>query len=98
MLAAAEHATKTDPPAGEKARYGPIMTLPTMTPIQSSTVSEIGHDGAHLYVRFKGGALYRYPGADASHVETMAGHKSPGSYFQAEVRGRHRGERVPEGL
>lgn len=71
------------------------MTLPTMRPIQSSTVAEIGHDGAALYVRFKGGDVYRYPGAGGHHIEAMTGHKSPGAYFQREVRGAHKGERVP---
>jgi hypothetical protein len=70
------------------------MTLPTMHPITSSTIAEIGHDGASLYVRFKGGDLYRYPGAVAGHVETMKGHESPGAYFHAQVRGAHKGERV----
>lgn len=71
------------------------MTLPPLTPITSTTVEAAGHDGAHLYVRFKGGNVYRYPLADAAHVEAMAGHKSPGAYFQREVRGKHKGERLP---
>lgn len=42
------------------------MTIPTMNTIQSSSISEIGHDGNHMFVRFvptKGaakGKLYRY--------------------------------------
>lgn len=78
-----------------------MLKSPTLHPIQSSTVAEIGHDGNALLVRFVGkdgpGALYRYPGADAAHVDAMRGHESPGAYFQKHVRGEHAGERVDEG-
>lgn len=79
------------------------MALPEMKPIPSSSnIAEVGHDGTDLYVRFKpsprdpgaGGKVYRYPGADAKHVETMLGHASPGSYFHTTVRGAHQGELV----
>ena len=72
------------------------MTLPTLHPLESSTIEAAGHDGAHLYVRFKGGAVYRYPGAEAAHLDAMKGHDSPGAYFQKNVRGAHKGERVEE--
>lgn len=60
----------------------------------SSSVMGIGHDGQDLWVRFQGGALYRYKGAAAHHVEALLGHKSPGGYFQREIRGAFGGERI----
>jgi len=73
---------------------------PTFHNIDSSTVHSVGHDGAALWVRFRGkdgpGALYRYPGAPAHHIEAMKAHDSPGGYFQREVRGQHPGEKVDE--
>lgn len=77
------------------------MAIPEMKPVPSSSnISHVGHDGTDLFVRFKpsGGAeegkLYRYPGADASHVEAMLQHASPGGYFHTTVRGAHKGELV----
>lgn len=79
------------------------MALPEMKPIPSSSnIAAVGHDGTDLFVQFKPragepdgtGKVYRYPGADAAHVEAMLKHTSPGGYFHTTVRGAHKGEPV----
>lgn len=75
------------------------MPNPTMTPVQSSNVAEVGHDGTALYVRFRGkrgapGPLYRYDGCPAEHHEGLLKTDSPGRYVLDRIRGAHRGEKV----
>ncbi len=75
------------------------MPNPTMTPVQSSNVAKVGHDGTALYVRFKGkrgasGPLYRYDGCGVEHHEGMLRAGSPGRYMLHHLRGAYRGELV----
>ena len=69
-------------------------TPPTMTPLVSSNIAAVGHDGDALWVQFKGGGLYRYPDASADHHKAMVAAQSPGSYFHQRVKGFHSGERI----
>jgi hypothetical protein len=78
--------------------------VPAMTPVKSSNIAEVGHDGAALYVRFKGksegerGPLYRYRGVAAEHAPAMIASESPGSYFHRAIKGAHYPhEKVEEG-
>lgn len=72
----------------------PDAVLPEMTPVQSSNIHSIGHDGAALYVRFHNGSVYRYPTAGRDlHAHLLAA-KSVGSAFQDRVRHFHNGERI----
>ena len=77
------------------------MALPEMTRVESSNVHSVGHDGAALYVRFRGaggtpGALYRYATAAREHHDGMINADSPGRYFLDRVKHQHGGERVNE--
>ena len=79
----------------------PITVLPIMTPVQSSNVHSVGHDGAALYIRFKGaggipGAAYRYPTAGKEHYDQLRQADSPGRYLIDQIRHQHMGERVDE--
>lgn len=67
---------------------------PDMHPIQSSNIAAVGHDGEALLVQFRNGATYRYPTAEASHVEAMKSAESPGSYFHLHVKSKHTGSKV----
>ena len=66
--------------------------LPVMTPVQSSHLAEVGHDGAALYVRFRGHDgkpdphIYRHPGVPQEHAAEILRAKSPGSYYHQAVR------------
>ncbi len=68
--------------------------LPTMTPVTSSNIAAVGHDGDALYVQFTNGTTYRYPGAPAEHHEGLTKTDSPGRYFHHFVKGAHAGDRV----
>lgn len=78
------------------------MTIPDMTPIGSSQLSHIGHDGAFigiLYVRFRArgsdpGQLWAYQGVPRALFEGFNRSESPGKFFHAKIRGTYRGERI----
>ncbi len=70
-----------------------------MTPVQSSNVHAVGHDGQALFIQFKDkdgtpGKTYRYAGVAASHKVAMIGDKSPGGYFAKHIRAVHVGKPV----
>jgi hypothetical protein len=74
------------------------MTLPTMTPVVSSNLHSVGHDGEKLYVRFKGaggapGRVYRYA-AGAEHHDALLKADSPGRHFNATIKNHFIGEPV----
>lgn len=68
-------------------------TVPELTPVVSSNVKAVGHDGDALFVEFKDkadgtpGSLYKYPGLDATHFDAMtADGASAGGHFAKFVR------------
>jgi len=75
------------------------MSLPVMTPVQSSNVHSVGHDGEALFIRFKGaggipGAAYRYATAGKEHLDAMLKADSPGRYLIDRIRPHHAGKKV----
>ncbi len=74
------------------------MTIPTMAPVQSSFLDAVGHDGSHLYIRFKPGKdgvspLFRYElGRDAH--DALVAAESVGKHYHAHIHKAVRGERV----
>ena len=74
--------------------------IPPMTPVASSNLEAVGHDGASLYIRFKGkdgapGPVWRYRGVAAAHAPAMIAAESPGQYFHRVVKAaRVPGEKV----
>lgn len=74
--------------------------LPEMTPVASSNIHSVGHNGAALYVRFlrdgEPGALYRYSTAGAEHKTGMLTADSAGRYHARVVKAQHVGELVTE--
>lgn len=73
--------------------------LPKMTPVKSSNIASVGHDGSALYVTFRPGkdgtsATYRYPTAKVEHHKAMVEASSPGGYFHAQLKDRHIGTKV----
>ena len=62
-----------------------------MTPVKSSTIDSVDHDGDKLTVKFKSGAtLYDYPDVPKElHDRMMAHHAEGGSigkFFHANIR------------
>lgn len=64
---------------------------PELTPLKSSNIAAVGHDGEALYVQFRSGKTYSYPGVDAAHFRAMIETDSPGSYFHKHVKSAHAG-------
>jgi hypothetical protein len=72
---------------------------PPMTPVTSSNVAEIGHDGTALWIRFAGkrgepGPLYRYPSAGQEHHAALLATDSPGRYILDRLKFFHPAEKV----
>jgi hypothetical protein len=70
------------------------MAIPTLTPVTSSNIAAVGHDGDALWIRFHGGRLYRYPGVGREHHEGLIASDSPGRYLVDRVRHFAKAERV----
>lgn len=68
------------------------MSLPTMTPVTSSNIAAIGHDGEHLYVRFTSGKTYRYADVPAADHEAFANADSHGRHFNDHIKNSYTGE------
>lgn len=67
----------------------PIPAIPPLTPVSSSNIEAIGHDGDNLHVQFKGGGHYVYQGVPASvHAAALAA-PSVGKFINANVRGKY---------
>lgn len=63
---------------------------PDLTPVTSSNIAGLAHDGKSLFVKFNGGSVWRYDNVPASHHEEMTGPtcESVGRYFNAHVKNR----------
>lgn len=69
--------------------------IPIMDRVNSTNIEAVGHDGSALYVRFHGGALYRYRTAGADLHAALLASASPGKLFHRNVKPNHKGERMP---
>ena len=68
----------------------------TMTPVNSSMVTEVGYDAAnmHLYVTFKGSSkkgpeTWRYDGVTPAVHAALVGSCSVGRFFLSNVKGNY---------
>ena len=66
------------------------MKPPKLTPVKSSNIQSLGHDTHGLWVRFKGGGLYRYPDVAEKVFQDAVSSESPGKFFAKEIRGQYR--------
>ena len=67
---------------------------PELTPIKSTNIAAVGHDGTALLVKFQNGTLYRYPTVGPDLHAGLIAASSPGQYFHHRIKSAHRGERV----
>lgn len=64
------------------------MKLPTMTPLKSSNIKEVGHVAARLFVRFNSGKhVYSYPDESGALHKKFVAASSPGGFFREHVMG-----------
>jgi hypothetical protein len=59
-----------------------------MVSVQSSQISQIGHEGDVLRVLFNRGDLYEFDGVSPSEFEALRGAQSIGKHFNATIKGR----------
>ena len=69
--------------------------VPVLTPVKSSNITAVGHNGSALYIRFSNGAMYRYPSVDAALYSEFRASASIGSFFHHRIKQNHKGERQP---
>ena len=66
------------------------------TPVRSSAILSVGHDGQTLEVELAGGRVYRYAGVTPDVAEALRTAESPGRYFATAIKGRFTPTRVDE--
>jgi len=64
------------------------MSMPEMTPVDSSNVASVGHDPetSALYVEFIGGGLYVYSGVDTQTFDELRDAASVGSFLNRVIK------------
>lgn len=63
--------------------------IPPLTPVKSSNISGLGHDGSRLFVRFNGGGLYSYKGVSEATYRAGLEAESVGQWFRSTISGKH---------
>lgn len=56
-----------------------------MSPVASSLIESVGHNGLHLHVRLHNGAIYQFQ-LPVSQYEALKKAKSVGKYFNEHIR------------
>lgn len=67
-----------------------MTTMPLMVDVKSSNLEAIGHNQHGLFVRFKGGGVYCYPGCPQSVYLEGLHHKSPGTWLKETVKPKYK--------
>lgn len=70
------------------------MPTPDLTPVQSSNIAAVGHDGDHLYVQFHGGSVWKYRNVPAEKHAEMLGNKSVGKFFGQHIKPNYDAEKM----
>jgi hypothetical protein len=63
------------------------------TPVQSSNIISVGHDGTNLYVNYKSGT-YKYDNVDKSVYESLISSESKGRFMNENIKGKYTYTRV----
>lgn len=64
------------------------------TPIQSSQIESLGHDGDTLAVAFRNGGVYHYHGVSAEQYAQLLAAESAGSYLHKQIKPNHKFTRI----
>ena len=72
------------------------MTIPQMTPVQSSNVASVGYEipTQTLYVEFLNGNIYIYKGVPQIEFESLKTAPSVGSYLNRNIKNVYAYERI----
>lgn len=68
--------------------------IPTMIDVESSNLQSIGHSNDGLFVQFKGGSTYRYPGCPAEVFHDGLQSESPGTWHRESVKNKYAHEKL----
>lgn len=69
------------------------MSDPQHTPLKSSNILSVAHDGVNLHIKFAGGGHYIYPNCPAEHHQGMIDAPSAGKYFASKIRDKFKGQK-----
>lgn len=73
-------------------------TIPPLLAVTSSAVTHVGHADGALFLRFKGGKLYRYQGVSTEQYAALGSAKSLGLHLKQAIFPQHEGELVKESV
>jgi hypothetical protein len=65
-----------------------------MTPVESSNVAEVGHDGKDLHVKFRNGSAYRYLDVPRVVFEHLLTAESIGKFLNRAIKPKYAFEKV----
>lgn len=65
------------------------------TPVDSSHIQSIEHNGDNLYVHFKNGSIYEYDGVTEQMAQRMLNAPSKGKFLWAYIRDKYPYRKVP---
>lgn len=60
----------------------------TRTPVSSSSIASIGHEGETLEIEFTNGRIYRHDGVSRAHYEALVDAESVGRHYNAAIKGQ----------
>lgn len=63
--------------------------MPTMHPVESSTISKIGFEDGEIFVEFKNGWIYKCQGSETECNQLRANPSAKkGGYFETNIKSR----------
>ena len=62
------------------------MNIEDLTPVESSNVQSVGHDGTDLFVLFHNGGYYKYEDVPQSKFNSLLAAESVGSYINKNIK------------
>ena len=65
-----------------------------MTPVDSSNLKSIGHDGQNLFVEFGKGTIYVYFGVPLELYSELLNAESKGKYLNSNIKNVYRYEKI----
>lgn len=65
-----------------------------LSPVASTNIAALGHDGSVLFVRFHTGQTYKFEGVPQDTFRQLSTAPSIGSYFQRFIRPAFKGVKV----
>jgi hypothetical protein len=60
----------------------------TRTPVSSSSIASVGHEGDVLEIKFRSGKVYRFSGVSSEQADALRAAPSVGKHFGAHIRGK----------